>query len=249
MLFGWLTRSRGRWPRGSLIGSQESLAAIGSVVSAGLALAMMPWPFHPVGGAHAWLWAWAGFELAFLLPLVPPLAAGAPTVVRAAIREAQLGVLARAIIWAALTPALVAHADWRPALIPAHLLALVAALLAFPAAVGWGPFGTEESITPGGTRKGLAEPVRAFDAWAGQVRAGALLAAIVIAGLPVAAGTPEIGLLTGLAGFASAALLLRRIEGRIPRFTLPAALRLCIVGVSPLAALAVAALAAASQLL
>ncbi|MCS6882056.1 MAG: hypothetical protein RMK84_07840 [Oscillochloridaceae bacterium] len=248
-LFGLLARGRARWPVGAGFASQEGVAAIGSVVGAGLALAMLPWPLHPLSGVAAWPWAWAGFELAFLLPLIPALATGLPTVARAAIREAQLGVLARAVIWLALGPALAAHADWRVATTPGHVLALAVALLVFPAATGWGPFGTEESITPGGAVAGLPEAPRALDAWARDVRAGALLGAIVVAGFPVGAGFPGLGLLVAGAGFVCIGLILRRVEGRIPRLSLPDALRLGLAWALPLAAVALAVLSVAERLL
>ncbi|MFQ3661995.1 MAG: hypothetical protein SNJ69_06330 [Chloroflexaceae bacterium] len=244
-LFGLLARGRARWPTGGGFASREGLAALGSVPGAGLALAMLPWPLHPAGDAAAWPWVWAGFELAFLLPLTPALATGLPAVARAAIREAQMGVLARAVIWLALGPALAAHADWRLATAPGHVLALAAALLALPAATGWGPFGVEESITPGGTTAGLPDAARALDAWARDVRAGALLAAIVVAALPVAVSLPGLGLLMAGAGFASISLILRRLEGRVPRLSLPDALRLGLVWAVPLAALAAVALSVA----
>ncbi|MCX7790808.1 MAG: hypothetical protein N2378_09235 [Chloroflexaceae bacterium] len=247
-LFGLLARGRARWPLSGGFASREGLAAMVSVLGAGLALAMLPWPLHPASGAAAWPWAWAGFELAFLLPLAPALATGLPVVARAAIREAQLGVLARAVIWLALGPALAAHADWRVATVPGRLLALAAALLVFPAATGWGPFGAEESITPGGTTAGLPEATRALDAWARDVRAGALLAAIVVAGLPVVVSLPGPGLLVVSAGFASICLLLRRLEGRIPRLSLPDALRLGLVWALPIAAIALVALSMAERL-
>jgi len=244
-LFGWLARGRARWPVGGGFVSREGVAAMGSAIGAGLALATLPWPLHPASGAAAWPWAWAGFELAFLLPLTPALATGLPAVARAAIREAQLGVLARAVIWLALGPALAAHTDWRVATAPGHLLALAAALLVFPAATGWGPFSNEESVAPGGTAAGLPDAARALDSWARDVRAGALLAAIVVAGLPVAVGLPGLGLLVTGAGFASIGLILRRIEGRVPRLSLPDALRLGLLWALPLAALASVALSAA----
>lgn len=246
--FGLLARGRARWPAGGGFASREGLAAIGSVASAGLALATLPWPLHPLSGTAAWPWAWAGFELAFLLPLIPALASGLPTVARAAIREAQQGALARAALWLALGPALAAHADWRVATAPGHVLALAVALLVFPAATGQGPFGAEESITPGGAAAGLPDAERALDAWARDVRAGALLGAIMVAGLPVAVSFPGLGLLVAGAGFVCAGLILRRVEGRIPRLSLPDALRLGLGWALPLAAVALAALSAARWL-
>jgi hypothetical protein len=247
-LFGLLAeRQRGLPPLGAAR-TREGFAALASALLAGLALAAMPWPLHPAGLGAAWLWAWAGFELAFLLPLLPPLAAGAPAVARAAIREAQLGALARAMLWAALAAALPIHGDWRPATVPAHLLALGAALLALPAAIGWGPFGSEESITPGGTQAGLPAATRALDSWARDVRAGALIAAALVALLPTSVGPPWLGLAMICAGFVAASVALRQLTGRLPRLTLPTALRFCTVWALPLAALATVALALSERL-
>jgi hypothetical protein len=248
-IFGLLgARRQKRAPLGGALGTQEGLAAIAAALLAGLALGTLPWPLHPAPGGAAWLWAWAGFELAFLLPLLPPLLAGAPAVVRAAIREAQLGALARAALWAALGAALAAHGDWRPSAAPAHLLALAVALAALPAALGWGPFGAEESVTPEGSQAGLPPGARALDGWSRNVRAGALIAAALVATLPVAVATPWLGVAMVGAGLLAASLALRRIDGRVPRMTLPRALRLYTFWGLPLAALAAAALALAGRI-
>jgi hypothetical protein len=247
-LFGLLVNGASRRPALGAARSREGLAALASVVFAGLALAALPWPFHLAEPGAAWLWAWAGFELAFLLPLLPALTAGAPAVARAAIREAQLGVLGRAALWGALAASLAAHADWRAATAPAHLLALAAALLALPAAIGWGPFGAEERVTPDGAQAGLPDDTRALDAWARDVRAGALVAAALVAALPAGAGPPWIGAVTVGAGLVAVLLILRRLDGRLPRLTLPAALRFCALWAFPAAALASLALALAERL-
>lgn len=247
-LYGLLVEGAPRLPRLGAARTREGAAALASALFAGLGLAALPWPLNPAGAATAWLWAWAGFELAFLLPLLPALAAGAPAVVRAAVREAQLGAVARAALWAALAAALAAHGDWRPATAPAHLLALAAALLALPAAIGWGPFAGEELVSPGGTQAGLPDDARALDAWARDVRAGALAAATLVAALPVAVGPPWLGVAMVAAGLVAGLLGLRRGAGRLPRLTLPAALRLCALWALPAAALASAALAIAERL-
>jgi hypothetical protein len=168
--------------------------------------------------------------------------------VRAAMREAQLGALARALLWAALAPALVAHGDWRAATAPAHLLALGVALAALPAALGWGPFGPLESVAPGGTRAGLDEAQARLDGWARDVRSGALIAAALTAALPVAPGPAWLGAVVLASGFAAFLLALRRLDGRLPRLTLPAALRGLTLWLLPLAALATLALALATRL-
>jgi hypothetical protein len=243
-VFGGLVGVGGRPVAGGLR-SREGLAAVASVLFAAVGLAALPWPLHAAPPGTAWLWAWAGFELAFLLPLVPPLAAGAPAVARAAIREAQLGVLARAVLWAALAAALALHADWRPATLPAHLLALAAAVLILPAAIGWGPFDAEVSVTPEGTQHGLPDATRSLDSWGRAVRSGSLIVAACVVLLPTASGPPWLGLAMAGAGLLSACLALRQLRGRLPRLTLPAALRVCTLWALPVAVLASVALVVA----
>lgn len=229
-------------------GSREGLMAAAGVALAGAGLACLPWPLHPVSPGAGWLWTWAAFELAFLLPLLPALASGVPALARAAIREAQLGVLARALIWAALAAALTLHSTWASAgALATHLLALAAALAAFPPAVGWGPFAAEERVTPGGVTAGLGTAGRAFDSLARDLRAGALLAALLVAGLPAGALPPALGLSLALVGVALVAALLRNFEGRVPRMTLPAALRFCLTWPAPLSLAATLALVLAGR--
>ncbi|NTU83965.1 MAG: hypothetical protein HGA45_32105, partial [Chloroflexales bacterium] len=245
VIYGLILRGRAGLPAGLAAScSREGLATLGGTLLAGLGLATLPWPLHPVGGG-AWVWGWAAFELAFLLPLLPALLSGAPPVARAAIREAQLGALARALLWAALSGALAMHGQWTGALVVAHILALAAALAAFPAAIGWGPFGPEERVTPGGPAAGLPTPGHALDAWARDARAGALLAAILVAGLPVGALPPAVGLALVAAGLVIGAVLLRSFAGRLPRMTLPDALRFCLVWPATLTLAASLALALA----
>lgn len=245
-LFGMLLGTGGR-PVLSALRSREGLAALASVLLAAVGLATLPWPLHPMPASASWLWAWAGFELAFLVPLLPPLAAGTPTVARAAMREAQLGVLARAALWAALAAALPVHADWRPATLPVHLLAIAVGLLTLPAAIGWGPFGAETSITPGGTQAGLPDDVRRLDSWGRTTRSGALVVAALLVLLPTASGPAWLGLAVLGAGLLTLGLALRQLGRRLPRLTLPAALRLGWLWALPLAALAAAALLLAVQ--
>lgn len=246
--YGLLLRGRAGLPAGiGGFGSREGLAAVAGVLLAGLGLATLPWPLHPAGGGAAWLWAWAAFELAFLLPLLPALLAEAPQVARAAIREAQLGALARAALWAALSVALALHERWTGAALAAHLLALAGGLAALPAAIGWGPFGAEERVTPGGTGAGLPAPARALEAWGRDVRAGALLAAVLVAGLPTGALPPALGLGLVAVGLVLGALILRTFAGRLPRLTLPAALRFCLLLPAPLALAATLTLTLAAR--
>jgi hypothetical protein len=240
-----LRRSLGPLPGAGALGTREGLAAAAGVLLAGLGLALLPWPLRP-GGGMPWLWAWAAFELAFLVPLLPALAAGAPAVVRAALREAQLGTLARALLWASLATALTLHERWGDGLaLAAHLLSISAALAAFPAAVGWGPFGPEDWLTPDGVTAGLDEAGQRLDAWARDLRAGALLAALLVSALPLGTLPPLIGLALLLIGVMLGALLLREFTGRLPRMTLPGALRFCLLWSLPLTLVTTLAMAAA----
>lgn len=249
--YGLIVRGQAGRPAGlGALGSREGRATLGGALVAGLGLATLPWPLHPyaAAGSSAWVWAWAAFELAFLLPLLPALLAESPRVVRAAIREAQLGVLARALLWAALGGALALHERWAgAAALGAHVLALAAALAAFPAAIGWGPFGTEERMTPGGMTAGLPAPGGALDAWARDLRAGALLTALLVAALPVGAVPPILALIIVLVGVMIGALLLRSFARRLPRMTLPDSLRFCLVWPTTLTLAATLALALAER--
>jgi hypothetical protein len=246
LLYGWLVGGTGERGRagglGAALRSREGLAALAGMVAAAAGLAALPWPFHPAGAARAWLWAWAGIELAFLLPLAPALAAGVPQVVRAAMRRAQIGAFGRALLWMALTSALAIHAEWQLAALPAHLLALVATLVAFPIAVGWGPFDDEVSITGAGVQAGLSPALRRFDSLARNVASGALLAAAMVATLPTAIGPVWLRPILIATGFITVGALLRRLSGRMPRLALPAILRLGWAYVAPLAAAAAVAL-------
>ncbi len=227
--------------------TREGLAALAGVVLAGAGLATLPWPLHPVGGGEAWMWSWAAFELAFLVPLLPALLTGAPALSRAAIREAQLGALARAALWVALGVALSLRTTWEDAALAAHLMAIAAAVAAYPAAIGWGPFGAEVRVSPGGTGAGLPEATLSLVRWAGDTRAAALLAATLTAALPTGVLPAPLGLALVATGIALAAVLLGRFEGRVPRMTLPTALGFCLIWPLPLAAAATIALTVATR--
>jgi hypothetical protein len=252
LLYRWLVGSAadraGAGGIGVAIRSREGLATLAGVLAAAAGLATMPWPLHPTGVAHTWLWSWAGFELAFLAPLAPALAAGVPRVVRAAARRAQIGTFGRALLWMALAASLAIHAEWRLAALPAHLLAIVAAIIAFPIAVGWGPFDDEVSITGAGVQAGLPPALRWLDGMARDMASGALLAAALVATLPITIGPLWLGPILIAAGFIIVGALLHQLGGRMPRLALPAILRLGWVYVAPLAAAAAVALIIAGRL-
>ncbi|GAB4209673.1 MAG: hypothetical protein OHK0022_41170 [Roseiflexaceae bacterium] len=247
LLFGLLVQGRPALPRLGGLAGAEGLAGLASLLLAGLATALLPWPLHPAAewravGNLALLWAL--FEGAYLLPLLPALLDPAPLVARAAAREAQMGVAGRAVVWLATGVGLWPEAAWTLSTLVGHLLVLTAGLLAFPAAAGIGPFGPERSLGREGVEAGLDDSTAALLRFARQTRTGALLAALLVAALPPAQpwGTglgfellPSLGLALIAAAFVVAGLALRQAGAALPRFTLTGALRWCWTRALPLA--------------
>jgi hypothetical protein len=217
--------------------SREALLALLSIGLAGIGLALMPWPIGAI--PTLWIGAWLCFELAFLLPLLPALLHGDPQLARAAVRTAQLGSLARAIIWIALAATLSDPLVWSPLLLPFRLLALGVALVALLPAIGWGPFANASSVAPAGINAGLPESLRILLDNAQDVRSAALLAAILVAGLPTQIGSAWLGIGQVLAAFVVVVLIIQRLDGRFPHLTLTRALRFSGLMLTPLALIAV----------
>lgn len=233
--------------------STESFVNSLSIVLSGCGLVLLPWPWHPAPNLVLWLWAWGALEAAFLLPLFPALLTGTPPVVRAAMRTLQIGTTGRALLWVALGVGLLLHASWFPidangrSPLLAHGVTLLLALLTFPAAISWGPFAPEVSITPGGTNYGLKPTIVSFVEAAESVRIAALLATTLVALSPISTLAAPLGLFLILAMFGAVGLLLRRLTGRFIRLTLPAAIQLCLWRGVPLGVAAVIALALVSS--
>lgn len=246
LLFGLLVHSRPTLPRLSLRGA-EGLTGLASLLLAGLAVALLPWPFHPAAEWQAignLVLLWTAFEVAFLLPLLPALLDPAPLIARAAAREAQMGAAGRAVIWLAIGVGLWPEAAWSLRTLLGHVLVLIAGLLAFPAAAGIGPFGPERSLGRDGVEAGLDDSTAALLRFARQTRAGALLAALLVATLPPAQPwgvgrgfelLPPLGLALFAAMFVVVGLALRQANVALPRLTLTGALRWCWTRALPLA--------------
>lgn len=217
-------------------GSNEGMLHGISIILAGFGLAFLPFPWHPAEATYQpafWLLAWGGLEGAFLIALLPGLIAGSPHIVRATIREAQTGAAGRALLWLALTTSLTIHTDWsllqsnHHSPLVVHGLALLAGIIAFPIATGWGAFAPETSITPGGSEQGLGQEIVSLMRAARATRTGALLTALLVALLPIGTLSPIVGLIILIALFAAAGILLKRQEGNKPRLSLPSILRVC----------------------
>jgi hypothetical protein len=250
LLFGWLLGERPFFTAirlAALWRSFDGALAATSLLLAAIGLALLPWPYHPAAGS-SWIGSplatWAALESAFLLPPLAALLAPALGA-RAAVREAQIGVAGRSVIWLSLGIAFWAGVGWTAPELPARVLAGLAALLALPAALGIGPFRAETSLAPAGAEDGLDEATTALVRFARLARGTALLAAVAIGSLPAAVGvaptgaalqlTPWIALLLIAAVFVVSVLAIRQLSAALPRLTLPGALRWCWWRALPLA--------------
>jgi hypothetical protein len=234
--------AEGHLPRGRLRVpplSGDGLAGILSILLAALALLLLPWPLHPAAG---WslignpLLLWVAIEGAFLMPVLPGILAPSPLAARAAIREAQIGIAGRFVVWLAIGVALWSGAGWTTIALPGRGMAALAGLLGLPAAIGAGPFGAERSLSEAAAEEGLDEATADLLRFARAVRGAALLAALLVASLPLALTRPPLALALIAALFVVIVLTLRRIGLALPRRTLPDALRWCWWRALPLAA-------------
>jgi hypothetical protein len=239
VIFRWLAEGRVPRPRLRLLPlSADVIAGLASILLAALALALLPWPLHPA--AERWsaaspLALWGAVEGAFLAPLLPGLLAPSPLAARAAAREAQIGAAGRFVIWLALGTLIWSGAGWTPTELPGRALAALAGLLALPAAAGVGPFGAERSLSAAGAEEGLDEAAADLLRFARTLRGAALLAALIVAALPLSLPRPPVALALIAALFLVLTLLLRRAAKTLPRLTLPGALRWCWWRALPLA--------------
>jgi hypothetical protein len=242
-IFGWLSeRQTPRFRLRIAPLSADSLAGVASIVLAALALALLPWPLHP---ATEQLWVdsplalWIAVEGAFLVPLLPGLLAPSPLAARAAVREAQIGTAGRFVVWLAVGTMLWSGVGWAAGDLPGRGLAVLAGLLALPAAIGIGLFGAERSLSAAGAEEGLDEATADLLRFARTVRGAALLALLIVAAMPSPASLPLLhpALALGLIGslFLCIGLALHRVGQMLPRLTLPGALRWCWWRALPLA--------------
>jgi hypothetical protein len=227
------------------VGNLRALLVSGGVVPRVVALLsiaamlVLPWPLHPLTG-QAWLGAplllFGALEAAYLAPLLRELTADEGARVRAASREAQLGAAGRLVVYLAVAGVPLLPSTGIADVLGRLLLAL-AATLTLPVALGWGAFGPERSISP------AAEPGAAQQG-ANALRSAATIATVALLWVPPTLfGLPALALALCVALIVALALALRAFDGRVPRQTLPAALRLCWVLALPVALLGVACLA------
>lgn len=241
--FGGGERRRGGWRQAwRALHGRGSLPHALAIIFALIAISLLPWPQSPIGALPAWdvwrVWAWT--EASCLAALLPGLASSLPAMSRAAVREAQIGVSGRAMLWIAL---LVGY-RWNgttPLELGVLLLAALVALLALPAAAGWQPFGGEGGLGLGESDAYLAPEDVPLARLARDLR-GVLLA-LLVATLFIAA--PHFSwwqqLMLKLWLAFAIVLVGRSLQSSTVRRSLPLALRFCWRLVLPLALLALAA--------
>lgn len=220
------------------VSSVDGVIGTISFLLSALALVLLPWPLHPVA---QWSWIgdplalWVTIEGAFLLPVLIGQFSGSPLAMRAASREAQMGIAGRCVVWLALGTALWYRPEWTTALLPGRGLLLVAGILAFPAAIGFGPFGAERSLSAAGVEEGLDESTTSLLRFVRTTRSSMLLMALIVTSVAQAPIQPWIALLLIAAMFVVVVLLLRQVAALLPRFTLPRGLYWCWWRALPLA--------------
>ncbi|WP_298820564.1 hypothetical protein [Chloroflexus sp.] len=216
---------------GSLILTREWIGWIALATLALIAggLTGLPWPWHPSPFAFGWAGAWVLLELAAWLLFWPMLTAGTPHLVRAAVREAQIGMLGRAMLWGVAAIGFSGADALNVWSLGGHLLLLLAGLVILPAAINWGPFGPEPSLSPRGILEGLPARSATTLTFARDTLAAALISVVWLAGLPTTLLPPFIALLIIFGGSAITITSLSWLHGRLPRLSVPAAIRAIIV--------------------
>jgi hypothetical protein len=212
----------------------EGLAGLASLLLVALGLGLAPLPLHPAAGRDSvglLPLVWVLVEAAFLAPLIPAAATRMPLAVRAAAREGQLGIAGRAVVWVAIAAGLWAGSALVD--LPGRLLVLASGLLALPAAAGLGPFGPERSLAPDAPEEGLDGTTKALLRFTRRARAGALALLLATSAIPAGLVGAPAALGLALALTLLLGLALRRAS-RLPRLTLPAALRWCWFRALPL---------------
>lgn len=209
--------------------SGDSVAAGASLLLAACGLALLPWPFSPVplNVFGAPLTAWLATEGAFLIALLPGLLIPDALINRATIREAQISLAGRVVLWLAIGTLVWTTANWTALSLPGRLLLALGGVFALPAAAGLGPFSADRSLSPLAAERGLDQATLALVQFARQARGTLLFAALGLALVPRTQVQPVIGIVLWFAIVLVGGLILRRLNGRIPRLTLPAILHWC----------------------
>lgn len=220
---------------------QGSLPHALSVVLSLIAIGLLPWPaspFAPIPQLDLWR-IWAFTEASFLVALAPGLLSSLPAASRAAVREAQIGVSGRAVLWIALLVGF----GWQGATLTELgplLLGAFAALLALPAAARWQPFGGESGLGLGDADAHLRPEDVGIARWAHNLRSVLLITLIasVFVTAPTLPWWQQLSLKLWLA--LAVALVGRGLRDAAVHRTIQHALRYCWLVVLPLSVIALA---------
>jgi len=217
----------------------DSLASGVSVALTVLAYAALPWPLHP---ADASLWVghpalvWALVEGAFLASAFASLLALSPLAARAALREAQVNMAGRLVLWVVVGSLLWGDVGWNALEVLGRAFLFLVGVVAVAAAAGLGPFAPDASLAPSGAEEGLDADERWLAQMARQMRAGLVLALFVVGILPGSdVVQPWIAAMIALALFAVLLAGLRQARRTLPLAPLHTTVRWCLLRALPAA--------------
>lgn len=213
--------------RGALRGTASFPHAL-SAALAWAAIALLPWPALPwqtAASSNLWL-LWCVVELSVLATALAGFSAPSPIVIRSAVRTAQLGLSGRLVMWLATAAVLAVGTPITGVPALAIGCAALAAVLAFPAAAVWAPFGYEP-FGNGGPLPALRPEDAALAAWARRLLTIFWLALFSTVFIPLPALGWWIALPVRLGLLAGLAAIVRGMEGVFANRSLPGALRWC----------------------
>lgn len=231
--------------------SIDGIAAITSIVLVILAYAVLPWSFNP---ASRRIWVghpalmWVLVEGAFLAPVFAGLLAPVPLAARATIREAQVNLAGRLVLWLVAGSLLWSGAGWTGLEVLGRAVLLLAGVVAAAAAAGLGPFEPDVSLSPAGAEEGLDATERWLARVARHMRAGLALALFVTSVVPGREVVqPAVASIIAVALFSVLIAGLRQARRVLPRLTLHATMQWCLWRILPIVLAAIVYLEVVSR--
>lgn len=226
-----------RLPKRRFPTSIDSLASGTSVVLTILAYVALPWPLHPAG-ASPWVGhpalVWALVEGAFLVPAFAGLLVPSPLAARATLREAQVNMAGRLVLWVVVGSSLWGDVGWGALEVLGRLCLFLVGVVTVAAAAGLGPFAPDTSLAPSGAEAGLDVGERWLAQLARQMRAGLALALFVVGILPGSdIVQPWIAAMMALALLAVLLAGLRQARRTLPLASLHTTMRWCLLRALP----------------
>lgn len=227
----------------TFMGRGSFLLALGAILPM-LAAGFLPWAASPLPNpSPSQFWTvWALLEMSYFAAVLPSLMGLSATSVRYAMRELQLAAAGRLMVWAAIVVSMWAGA-WTAQTLPAHVLAIGAALVVLPVAVGWGAFAPDTSLSPAGAEIDFSRHDAQLAQWGRAIRATVLVVTVAVFTLPKLPNVHwGMNVLVVIVTTLLIALMGRTLNGTTVRRTLPDALNWCFTRSLPITLLAVIAL-------